>query len=141
MEKVEANPPTNFDDLDLFDPLEVLDFEIQNYQPHAIPASSHFDPAMRDLPNRPGCEYESILRQRGGEPDLEKVQMLAHEQQKMLKRDTKEVVSAAIVKMPNSFLKPFDYTIEKVIRSDAHPTLRDFASLPATSSTEVDPEY
>ena len=33
LEKVEANPPTNFDDLDLFDPLEVLDFEIQNYQP------------------------------------------------------------------------------------------------------------
>ena len=31
LEKVEANPPTNFDDLDMFDPLEVLDFEIQNY--------------------------------------------------------------------------------------------------------------
>ena len=59
----------------------------------------------------------------------------------MLKRDTKEVVSAAIVKMPNSFLKPFDYTISKVIRSDSHPTLRDFVSLPANSSTEVDPEY
>ena len=28
LEKVEANPPTNFDDLDTFDPLEVLDFEI-----------------------------------------------------------------------------------------------------------------
>ena len=31
LEKVEANPPTNFDDLTQFDPLEVLDFEIQNY--------------------------------------------------------------------------------------------------------------
>jgi len=55
---------------------------------------------MRELPNRPGCEYESILRQRAGEPDLEKVQIAAHEEQKLLKKDTKEVVSAAIVKMP-----------------------------------------
>ena len=59
----------------------------------------------------------------------------------MLKRDKKEVVSAAIVKMPQSFLKPFDYTVEKVIRSDSHPTLREYSSLPANSSTEVDPEY
>ena len=124
LEKVEANPPTSFDDLDMFDPLECLDFEIQNYQPVAIPGMSNFDPAMRELPNRPGCEYESVLRQRAGEPDLEKVQMMAHEQQKLLKRDKKEVVSAAIVPMPDSFLKPFDYTIEKVIRSDCHPTLR-----------------
>ena len=28
LEKVEANPPTNFDDLEAFDPLEMLDFEI-----------------------------------------------------------------------------------------------------------------
>mgnify|MGYP006975828099 CR=1 FL=1 len=62
LEKVEANPPTSFDDLDMFDPLECLDFEIQNYQPVAIPAMSNFDPAMRELPNRPGCEYESVLR-------------------------------------------------------------------------------
>ena len=73
LEKVEANPPTNFDDLDLFDPLEALDFEIENYQPHSIPAMSMYDPAMRDKLSRPGCEYESVLRQRAGEPDLEKV--------------------------------------------------------------------
>lgn len=66
---------------------------------------------------------------------------MAHEQQKMLKRDKKEIVSAAIVKMPQSFLKPFDYTVEKVIRSDCHPTLREYSALPANSSTEVDPEY
>ena len=97
LEKVEANPPTNFDDLDVFDPLEVLDFEIQNYAQQQIPPMSLYDPPMRDLPSRPGCEYESVLRQRAGEPDLEKVQILAHEQQKLLKRDKKEVVSAAIV--------------------------------------------
>ena len=45
LEKVEANPPISFDDLDLFDPLEMLDFEIQNYQPVAIPAMSQYDPA------------------------------------------------------------------------------------------------
>jgi len=43
--------------------------------------------------------------------------------------------------MPNSFLKPFDYSVEKVIRSEHHPSLRDYACLPSTSSTEVDPEY
>lgn len=75
LEKVEANPPTNFDDLTMFDPLEVLDFEVQNYSPHPIPAMSQHDPPMRDLPNRPGCEYESTLRQKAGEPDLEKVQI------------------------------------------------------------------
>ena len=40
LEKVEANPPTNFDDLEEFDPLEILDFEIQKYQPQRIPAMS-----------------------------------------------------------------------------------------------------
>ena len=40
LEKVEANPPTNFDDLEPFDPLEQLDFEIQNYQQHPLPAMS-----------------------------------------------------------------------------------------------------
>ena len=42
--------------------------------------------------------------------------------------------------MPQSFLKPLDYTVEKVLRSDQHPTLREYVSMPATSSTEVDPE-
>ena len=28
LEKVEANPPSNFDDLKEFDPLEILDFEV-----------------------------------------------------------------------------------------------------------------
>ena len=59
----------------------------------------------------------------------------------MLKRDKKEVVSAAIVKMPQTFLKPIDYPVEKVIRADCHPTLREYVSMPGTSSTQVDPEY
>jgi hypothetical protein len=33
MEKVEANPPTEFDDLCPFERLEQLDFEVENYQP------------------------------------------------------------------------------------------------------------
>jgi hypothetical protein len=28
LERVEANPPINFDDLDLFEPMETLDFEV-----------------------------------------------------------------------------------------------------------------
>lgn len=73
MEKVEANPCTNFDDLVPFEPLEMLDFEVENYQPFPIPQMSNFDPAELDKPMRPGCQYESIVRQRGGEPDLEKI--------------------------------------------------------------------
>lgn len=102
---------------------------------------SQYDPAERDRPNRPGCEHESILRRRAGEPDLEKVQIAAHEQQAMLKKNTKDIVSGAIVKMPASFLKPLDYSVELVIRADQHPTLREYHRLPGTSSTEVDAEF
>jgi hypothetical protein len=35
---------------------------------------SNFDPLEADKIFRPGCEYESILKQRRGEPDLEKTQ-------------------------------------------------------------------
>ena len=59
----------------------------------------------------------------------------------MLKKDKKEIVSAAIVKMPQGFLKPTDYSIELLIRSDQHPTLREYCRLPGSSSTEVDPEF
>ena len=40
LEKVEANPPTNFDDLEPYESLEQLDFEIQNYLPNPLPAMS-----------------------------------------------------------------------------------------------------
>jgi hypothetical protein len=35
---------------------------------------SNFDPLEADKIFRPGCEYESILKQRRGEPELEKTQ-------------------------------------------------------------------
>jgi len=44
--------------------------------------------------------------------------MAAHEQAKMLKADKKEVVSGAIVKMPSTFTKPLDYSVDLLIRSD-----------------------
>lgn len=47
LEKVEANPPTNFDDLVPFDPIEKLEFESENYKEFTIPAVSSFDPAQR----------------------------------------------------------------------------------------------
>jgi hypothetical protein len=86
------------------------------------PALSNFDPLFEDKKYRPGCEYESILRQVSGEPDLEKIQMNAHEQMEMLKLNKKEVVSGANVAMPSSFLKPLDYSIDLLVRT--HPTLR-----------------
>ena len=86
---------------------------------------------------RPGCEYESALRSRAGEPDLEKLQVEAHEQMELLKQNEKEIVSGANVKMPASFTKPFDFSIELLVRS--HPTLRLYCKQMTT--TEVEPSY
>ncbi len=47
LEKVEANPPTNFDDLVPFDHIEKLEFESEGYKEFALPAVSMFDPAQR----------------------------------------------------------------------------------------------
>jgi hypothetical protein len=44
--------------------------------------------------------------------------MAAMEQAKLLKKNTKEVASGAIVNMPSSFTKPLDYSIELLIRTD-----------------------
>ena len=79
LEKVEATPPANFDDLVPFDALEVLEFETEAYREFPLPATSLFDPALRQQKVRPGCEHESILRMRSGEPDLEKIQLQAKE--------------------------------------------------------------
>jgi hypothetical protein len=137
MEKVEANPPITFDDLVPFDRVEQLDFEVQKYQKFPIPQMSNFDPLDAEKMFRPGCEYESILKQRRGEPELEKIQFAAYEQQKLLRKDKKDIVSGAIVNMPKTFLKPFDYSIDLLVK--AHPTLREYSEL--RRMTEVDPEY
>jgi hypothetical protein len=39
--------------------------------------------------------------------------------------------------MPKTFLKPFDYSIDLLVRS--HPTLREYAEM--RRQTEVDPDY
>jgi len=55
----------------------------------------------------------------------------------LLKSKTKEVVSGANVAMPNSFLKPVDYSIDLLIRT--HPTLRRYEA--QVSNVEVDPDF
>jgi len=62
MEKVDANPPINFDDLVPYDFVEMLEFEVQKYQKFPFPPMSNYDPIELDKPHRPGCEYESILK-------------------------------------------------------------------------------
>lgn len=141
LEKVEATPPTNFDDLVPFDSLEVLEFETEAYKEFPLSAVSMFDPALRQQKVRPGCEYESILRMRCGEPDLEKIQLQAHEQAELLKQEKKEAVSGAIVKMPAGFLKQVDYSVDLLLRPDQHPTLRGYVSTSGCSSTEVDSHF
>jgi hypothetical protein len=44
----------------------------------------------------------------------------------MLKQDKKDIVSGAIVKMPQGFMKPIDYGVELLVRSDQHPTIRAY---------------
>jgi len=85
---------------------------------------------------RPGCEYESTIRQLAGEPDLEKTQMAAHEQMELLKSAKKEIVSAANVAGPASFVKPLDYSVDLLVRT--HPTLREYCK--QVSCAEVDAE-
>ena len=127
----------NFDDLESFDPIEQLDFEVERYKEMVIPAVSSYDPIFIDKTYRPGCQYESTLRQISGEPDLEKAQMDAHMQMELLKQKTKDIVSQANVAMPSSFVKPLDYSIDLLVRT--HPTLRSYQS--QLSCTEVEPEY
>lgn len=92
---------------------------------------------FQDKKYRPGCEYESTLRQVFGEPDLEQTQMDAHAQMELLKQNKKDIVSKANVAMPSSFVKPLDYSVDLLVRN--HPTLREYINQEAC--TEVDPEY
>ena len=57
-----------------FDPVEQFDFEIQKYVKMPLPQFASYDPPETEKEHRPGCEFESVLRQRRGEPQLEKVQ-------------------------------------------------------------------
>ena len=87
---------------------------------------SNYDPPFRNQGRKPGCEYESIKRQMGGEPDLEKVQKKAHEQMELLKQEKKDVVSGAIVNMPSGFMKPLHYSTDLLLKAAQHPTLRQY---------------
>jgi len=137
MEKIDAQPVANFDDFMPFDPLEQLDFEIMRYQPMPVPPMSMYDPIFDDKSYRPGCQYESILRQVSGEPDLEKIQMQAHLQMELLKKKEKDIVSGANVAMPSGFRKPLEYSVDLLVRT--HPTLRQYKQ--QVPCTEVDPEF
>ena len=76
------------------------------------------------------------MRQLAGEPDLEKTQMAAHEQMELLKSAQKEIVSAANVAGPASFVKPLDFSVDLLVRT--HPTLREYCK--QVSCAEVDAE-
>lgn len=75
MEKIDAAPVSSFDDLEEFESIEKLDFEIMKYKAMPMPQVSTYDPVFGDKVLRPGCEYESQNRQIAGEPELEKIQM------------------------------------------------------------------
>lgn len=62
--------------------------------------------------------------------------MAAHEQMELLKSAKKEIVSAANVAAPASFVKPLDYSVDLLVRT--HPTLREYCR--QVSCVEVDAE-
>lgn len=62
MEKIDAAPIYSFDDMQQFEPIEQLDFEIEKYQPFQLPQISSYDPIFKEKLPRPGCEYEGALR-------------------------------------------------------------------------------
>lgn len=68
MDNLDPKVPTHFDDLVSFDPIESSEFEISNYKKLNLPQVQNYDPIEADKIARPGCEYESILLQRRGEP-------------------------------------------------------------------------
>lgn len=48
MEKIDAQPVINFDDLVNFDAIEQLDFEVEKYKPFELPPASTYDPVFND---------------------------------------------------------------------------------------------
>lgn len=62
LEKIDATPVINFDDLVEFKEIEELHFEVELYKPFALPAASSYEPMFKEKPYRPGCEYESTIR-------------------------------------------------------------------------------
>jgi len=62
LEKIETNPPANFDDMIPYEELEELEFEKCSYKEFPIPQMSCYDPAFRLQAKKPGCEYESVRR-------------------------------------------------------------------------------
>lgn len=119
-EKVEAEMPTNFDDMVPFKPIEDLDFEIYKYKPFQIPQMSHYVPVLDDKPKRQGCEHEYAIRGPRGDPDT------------FIKPHREK-----IIEMPESIKKPFDMPRTYLIMP--HPTLRTY--VPYKKFTEIDPEF
>ena len=63
-----------------FESSEQLQFESEFYKKCDIPQMSLYDPPFRDQKRKkPGCDYESIVRSRAGETDLEKIHKAVHE--------------------------------------------------------------
>lgn len=58
-----------------------------------------------------------------------------------MKKPSKDIVSKAIVEMPCTFAKPLDYSVDLLLRSDQHPSLREYISIPAQQTSEVDPAF
>ena len=145
---MDAVPVAGFDDFEIIDPIECLEYEALGYRPMPLPVNSNYDPIVTNKIQRPGCEYESAIRNRAGEPDLEELQMAArdrlvdalaaaHDNMEEPEQKTKDNVSGANIAMPGAFLKPIDASVELILLK--HPSLRIYC--PTPECTEVDPAF
>ncbi len=119
-EKVDAMPPTQFDDMVPYKMIEPLDYEMTNYEKLPMPGSSNYIPIESEKPIRTGCEHEYSIRGARGDPT-----------------NVETPAEKKVIKMPESMVKPLDYPGTTVICP--HPTLRDY--LPYREFAETDPEY
>lgn len=119
-ETVEAFPPTSFDDMVPFKPLECLEYEMNQYKPMEMPCVSYYIPIEDKKPHRPGCEHECAIKGASGDPDT------------YLQEPEERVIG-----MPDIFQTPLDFPANELIMP--HPTIRNYERFKRFS--EVDPEY
>lgn len=116
MEPTEINA---FDDLVEYPIIEVLDYELNKYEPIAIPAYYNYFPIEDTKPLRPGAEYEYSMRGIRGDPQIGD------------KKPEERFVST-----PATMTAPLEYNNERLVIPN--PLLRVYINSEKFSETDVD---
>lgn len=116
MEPTEINA---FDDLIEYPQIELLDYELNKYQPNNIPVYFNYFPIENTKPFRPGAEYEYSLRGVRGDPEL---------------YDKKPEEQFALT--PISMEMPLEYNWERLVIPN--PLLREYIKPDQFSEIDVE---